>query len=444
MKRLFGALIIFFFLQLGTTPILAKCQEGDFCAPNPACEGINPLSEVFSPASDNHILMENLSNMEVINFDNSLSGFTGYQYTYYRYITPCGNVVIMPATFTSLFATLDPSALPPEGWLGIGTGLYSTADGMASIRGMRTPSGKIVGEMIDGVLQLCGVLPEEENEFYQDMLNGQGCAWTMGYETASELSQFWSSQFVPEKSENNPLGIMPSAVLVYPAADCAKLDRFGGCPCDPEPPASATQCPAPTITTQIIYADVKKIAPVNPVVIGQDPQKRGADIEANVTVPPVVYTWYEAIPVYGEYCKPWRWGDEGEACQVNWYDAWNTGTLQTYISRYECRQHVEIYPDQVVSMSVSSVLSTPSRGWITGDLATKWYNAVVKQPTFMLVPGYGTYTPYCDGAKVCRGQADALRVPFRDPGNFLLQLTGMTRGHQLPRRVPSRDLEILI
>ena len=96
-------------------------------------------------------------------------------------------------------------------------------------------------------------------------------------------------------------GFLVNALLLYlnGVADCtslpggcaglvAELFRWGLCARNTHMPGSDHR-PGPATLT------IQKVAPENPLVIGQDPEKRGADIQASVTIPPVIFTWYEQI-----------------------------------------------------------------------------------------------------------------------------------------------------
>ena len=73
-------------------------------------------------------------------------------------------------------------------------------------------------------------------------------------------------------------------------------------------------------------------------------------------------------------------------------------------------------------------LSPESRYWILNDLASKYYEAYIHQPRFNLVPEMAQMSGGCGGDGVCTAEAQALNVPFADPGTFNLRMWVYTAG----------------
>ena len=149
----------------------------------------------------------------------------------------------------------------------------------------------------------------------------------------------------------------------------------------PTPPSSV--CPAPFIQTGPIQVtggsgDGGKIAPPNPVVIGQDPERRGVDVKVNVLIPPVVYHYFETIRHDDLVCA-WDSTGLGSGCPGHPRDSrWKTD-MDTW---YECIEHTQVFPDYLASAQVSINLTPASREWILTDLAQAYPGAHLLHPDF--------------------------------------------------------------
>jgi hypothetical protein len=173
---------------------------------------------------------------------------------------------------------------------------------------------------------------------------------------------------------------------------------------------------------------IQKSAPNNPLVVGQDTEsRRGADIQAKVTIPPVIFTWYEPIYENRTVCRAAGAG-ETPSCQTGSGSKGNDGVSGTERVLKGCRKHVEHLPDAVASLRATATLASTSQNWITGNLGQSHYEAYVHQATFTLIPGLGSWTGGCDGSGTCTATGTALRVPFADPGKFNLRLDVVTTG----------------
>jgi hypothetical protein len=187
---------------------------------------------------------------------------------------------------------------------------------------------------------------------------------------------------------------------------------------------------------------IQKTAPNNPLVVGQDTEnRRGADIQVRVTVPPVIFTWYEPIYEERDVCRSASSGETAN-CNTGAGSVINDGVSDTEMVFKECRTHVEHLPDAVASLQATAALDGASQDWITGRLGQTHYEAFVHQANFTLIPGIGSWTGGCDGGGTCTATGQALRVPFADPGTFNLRMDVVTTGTHFrgvpitrPRRV---------
>ena len=157
------------------------------------------------------------------------------------------------------------------------------------------------------------------------------------------------------------------------------------------------------------YMNSGKTGPNNPVVINQDPTKRGVDISVNVVVPPVIVgynaTYVERI---NERLDP-------------------SNPAKTIWDRLieECRRYTITIPDRVANVNVALDLSAESVTWITTDLALRYPGLRVYQGHWDVFPGLcagGTYDDF--RAFGCFAKS----IPLKDPGYYILTINGLTTG----------------
>jgi hypothetical protein len=173
------------------------------------------------------------------------------------------------------------------------------------------------------------------------------------------------------------------------------------CPLDP---SVAQDDPANTVRAN-------KIAPNNPVVVGQDPEKTGVTLSVSMTVPPVYYSYN--VKNYHTRC-------EGSGCgQPPGYGPVNIINWET------CDRVTEVYADYLASITISANLSQASIDWITGELAQRYPGAQVYQPNWALFPGLPGVG---GGIGTAAFSMQWNRLQFRDPGKYLVNVTGATTG----------------
>jgi hypothetical protein len=227
--------------------------------------------------------------------------------------------------------------------------------------------------------------------------------------------------------------------------------------CDPEDPECAAylrgenpEVPSAPVSTcgdtKIVDAEIRVtgelVDPPYPVVVGQDPNKRGADLLWRVEITPVVYTWYEKMEVIekkicryvgegnGSGCP----GPESEYSQVlgstgGWKpwmaenDAWRE---EGGGSQIECIEHVEVYPVQLTSVGTYANLSEESRDWIEyGGLQQRYPGAHLYIPDWeWLPPLYGNVLD--NGMYVWEWALE--NIQFQDPGQYGMSVRGSITG----------------
>lgn len=204
----------------------------------------------------------------------------------------------------------------------------------------------------------------------------------------------------------------------------------------PEPTPGVPQCDPPWITTgqiSVIGLDGNgeggKIAPPNPVVVGQDPEQRGADVGVQIQIPPVVLHWYEAEQHLE--CKKDVQGN-GDGCpgpasryDNNWDESKIDNPQWEERTTWECIEHTQTFPDPLSVANVQVSLTGASRDYILNELSQAYPGAHLKHPDFgYQFPGPGSV----DGAMNVIWQMVIPNIPVADPGDYVTTVSGWTAG----------------
>lgn len=194
---------------------------------------------------------------------------------------------------------------------------------------------------------------------------------------------------------------------------------------------AATPAPTPVVKVENLTVDcprdaaisqddpaatirANKIAPNNPVVVGQDPDKTGVTFALSLTVPPVLYSYN----VKNSHTRC-----EGSGCG----QAPGVGPV-TIINWETCDRVTEQYTDRLASIVAVADLSQASVEWIEGELAQRFPGAHVFQAHWPLFPGFPSAG---GGIGSDRFSMQWDRVPFRDPGKYVLTVNGATTGTEV-------------
>lgn len=353
----------------------------------------------------------------------------GGQMTYHVYTSPNGSTMLLPDASTLLAIGLS------GGFSSVGAdSLMLTGTGIIVIK-----AGQVVNDPLGTMAALFGTTIEElssigfTNEMADAMINGNGNV--LSSLTYSDVQNLMKMFLRLAQSDH---GNLYMAAMIYNSCTTSPT----GCPtalCDSNPQACGLaannpnvvvlkSCPGATVQQQSPVLSIAPVAPQNPLVIGQDPTKRGVDITASATLPPVIYTWYE--PVFEEvtYCRPLNTGETGANCRVPGSPGWrNNGIRETDEVLVECRPHTEVLREQITNIQGTANIDPGTVAWITDYLGSIWYGAKVYQPSFNLGQ-YGSMSAGCEGSGVCSGALRAERVPFADPGKFNLVIRVTTNG----------------
>lgn len=376
----------------------------------------SPWGEVVD-ASGN-IRYDNLTDLGVIHVDASWMPnvpFINGQATYHRYLTASGNIVVMPSASTLFFMAVSPDQSgfsQANSALGNGVGALETM-----LAGYLTPQ------------DLTSMGYTDPNQFFQDVINGQADIWSFG---GQDMLNFLMALVSSSLADQN----LYTMLLLYTSGNCAVVP--GGCPSglsSPIPTPLPGLCHAAYIETGPIQvtggsADGGKIAPPRLVVIGQDPERRGVDLQVKVLIPPVVYHYFEVIRHQDLVCAQDPTG-QGAGCT----DHPNDPDWKTVIhSWYECREHIQVYPDSLASARVSISLTQVSHAWILTDLAQAYPGAHLLHPDFSYsFPGPGTVL----GNQSVTWSTIIPRIQTADPGDYDTSVLVRTDGTPVsaPRQV---------
>jgi hypothetical protein len=362
--------------------------------------------------------------------------------TYLQYTTPDGGVLVVPSPATMLMTYLN-----------------ADASGFAGSTPSRMGNGfDIVAQLLGGVVSADDVASlgyASPEDFFTSLANGQvdsGKFTALFMDTGRMMNFLWSLG-----NMQGDLGNLVNALWLYPPGlDCSAIP--GGCPpgygqngdCLTNPAACTggrnpgiTPCPAATVQQGEFTATAHKTAPNYPMVVGQDKDKRGVDIQITVTNPPVIFTWYEAIfeDSTCEYDRSGKSGgcpgpgdQYGSVTDANGHEvSWGSNMAGSRFwsasaGEMQCIQHVEVLPDPIVNLTAFAQLSPASKNWILTDLAQKYYDAYIHQERFDLVPDMATPVFGCDASGVCSAAVLVEAVPFADPGMWLVDMNGATAG----------------
>lgn len=343
--------------------------------------------------------------------------------TYSQYLTPSGQVLVLPSPATLLMSYLDP----------VGSGLAASPP--SALQNMAST----LALMASGYYDPTQLPPEYVNpqDFFQAVIDGE-----------VNIFSFIGPEFLLSVVQMSfDAGFLVNALWLYPpGVDCAAIP--GGCPPGlgggpgvptpgPTPTPAPQSCPQPFITTTSVTASGGKSAPLNPVVVGQDAERRGVDLQAALSIPPVAFHWYEENTILN--CV-YQEGGQGTGCPgpANTYDAmlgfpgieeWNgtmMGSPHWAEQEYEeCTEHVEIFPDYLAYANLTASLSPESRAWIESELAQAYPGAALMHPDWSFVfAGPGTL----GGDQAVNWSQSIPGVQVADPGTYTLRLSGQTTG----------------
>jgi hypothetical protein len=353
-----------------------------------------------------------------MHFDLPLGLNIPLEANYHTYQTSSGNIVVLPSATTLLFMAFNPDE----------SGLNRASSSLGTAAG--------VLEMLAGpYLNLEDILAagyDSREDFFYDVSHGNPSAlWSaMPNGMLSFLSGLLNASL-----NDQQLYLM---MLLYTPDMCNQVP--GGCPPEAQlpapPPTNDHDCGTPSTSAGQITVTAHKIAPNNALVVGQDPNRVGADLVWTVRIEPTTYTWWEKKPTHAWICHAWQSGDGTANCRTSpmyWYD---NGILQQDLVGYTCEQHTQIYPEALRWVNTIASLSQSSREWIlNGDLQIRYPGAYLHHPEFTFAGSTASGSFQGDTFVWTMSQS---HVQVADPGWFSLDAAGATTGTDISDPRPFR------
>ena len=413
-----------FLVLLATLLIMLDALPAFAQGPNPPVDPNGAWGEVVN--SDGSINYDNLSDGGVVTqpaeWMPNIPLVSPVEAEYHVYYTPSGNTILMPTASTLFFMAANPSESGFNAAAStLGTGGLSTAEGtntFTGIAGLGTLFASLTGQGPEATVSLPNGEQMLSGTFFQQVLTGQQDIYALG---PAGLTNFLSSLFnssTTDLANGNGLNLY-TYMLLYPPAQCASVP--GGCTpeqltllippvIETETPPPAIACPAPVVTPGRIVRSGRLLAPDYPLVVGQDPDKRGADILVTVTVQPTIYTYWIQEPVFE--CKAGPNGNGVTNCTT---DSGQPG--HSKIVDWTCQEHRQTYNECVSLASATLRLTPESQDWILNELSIRYPGAYVHKPRFSFSATTG-----------CQWTETYERIQIEDPGNWDIHINGQTSG----------------
>lgn len=342
--------------------------------------------------------------------------------TYHVYTTPTGNQVLMPSATTLFFMASNPSEsgfLSAASTLGT-SGTNAGADAPTGIAGIGSVFGALLGNQ--GSDQMMSMISAAGNSgatspesFFSALASGQTSIWSLN---PAGMLNFLQSLAQPSLSDLNLYTYMllytPGSCALSPAGCTAEqlallLTHPPTVPTPPPPvatPPPPIQCPEPRVIPGAITFSGSKTAPNYPLVIGQDPSRRGVDLQFSASVAPTVYISYELEEVYD--CVYSFGSPAANGCGANY---------RLEHVEWTCREVRQEFPECIASARGAASLSQESRNWILHELSNRYPGVHLKNPDF----GFSS-------ASACTWNASETNVQIADPGTWNLSVRGSTSG----------------
>ena len=352
---------------------------------------------------------------------------------YHSYTTPTGNQILMPTATTLFFMSMNPSEsgyLAAASTLGTNAGTVS-ADAPIGIASPGALFASLFGNsgaenMMNLSNQAGQIGPTSPDTFFAALASGQQNIWSINPAGLTNFLVSLAGQTGNDLLAGNGINVY-TYMLLYPPGSCgqspvgcspqqqALLDALAAqqAALDPSaiptlaPPPGMPNCPDPQIIPGEISYSAEKVAPNYPLVVGQDPDRRGVDLRFDASVAPTIYITYEAVPEYN--CVD-DFGAPDDGC----------GPDKTSVfSGWVCQEVQQTFEECISYASGSASLSAASREWIlNGELSIRYPGAYLHNPVF----GFG------GGSGACSWSDTVENVQVEDPGTWNLSVDGRTSG----------------
>lgn len=394
-------LTIFFLLAIFVFPVLA--DDGD----SAWGEVLNDDGTIrYDNLIDQGVSSENTDWMPTITlFDfGDVSTSVSFPAEYHTYQTPSGNIIQMPSPLTLLFSALNP--------LESGLSQASSTTGTYGSGALTAPG--VIRALLNGAnIDFLNTEFVNANNYADALIAGDTNIWSLG--VGDLYSLFQSLQEAGDTDgnlytmmllytpDNIPDGLLPD---VDPGTGDDDEDD------DIEVPV--VECPAPSIAVGAISRSGTLISPNYPLVVGQDPDKRGVDVSFSVSVAPTIYTYYEAVPVIGDECKKLTGSQTSDCTRGNG----TPGKMHSVITNWECRVHTQTYPETIPVAYGALQLTSESRAWIEDTLSIRYPGAYVHRASFNFSSSSGSSS----------WSSTEEHVQVQDPGEWNITVGGRTSG----------------
>ena len=415
-KNLLIFLLIAMFFSMNFTSALAQGTTPPVDANGAWGEVMNPDGSInYGNLTDGGVVTEPADWMPNIPIVGPMEA------EYHVYYTPSGNTILMPTASTLFFMAASPSesgydaaaSVLGTGGLGVTSGDGGFTVGAASL-------GVIYSQLMEGTFDPQS-LDTYTSDFFGDVFSGDQNIWSF---LPDGLGDFLGGLFNQTSTDFiNGEGLnLYTYMLLYPPGQCVSVP--GGCtpeqlalittlitpPDDEDLPPAPGDCPAPVVTPGRISRSGQLVAPNYPLVVGQDPDKRGVDIAISVSVAPTIRTYWTPKPI--TECKAGPNANGATNCTMS-----NGGPGHEKVVDWTCEQHTETYNECISFASTTLRLTSESKDWILNELAIRYPNAYVHKPTISL----GTQN-------ACQVDETYEHIQTADPGYWDITISGQTSG----------------
>jgi hypothetical protein len=468
MKKFISLSVALLILALSYVPVLAQDGGSGDDGNGESVVTVNLpndpalVSEAVNP--DGSLNYANMTDLGVISVDAdwmpSVAGFTA-QATYHQYITNQGALVLVPTMATDIIGRIFTLGLFDNGFP---QGYYNPGGAIAV---------NVIGQEnlttgIDLQYDVYGTVTYDPSMTMIPPTYGPTSTYNLNISTladylgvspeaiSTQLSMAGHTLYdllklaITDTLESGSLTVYGNTtVLVYP--DCTQSPV--GCTADYMAAQAAAavpatvivdppSCLAPYTTTGAITVsggpgagDGGKLAPLHPVVVGQDPQRRGVDIQAQVRVPLITYHYFETVRHEQLLCLsgPANAANHGCSGPGNKYAngaSWTRSAIHNnrYFEQvqvyFECIEYTRDYTDYISAVTINLSLTEASRGWILTSLEQAYPGAHLKHPSFTFrYPGPGTLS----GNGISWTQITSA-IPIEDPGFWAVTVQVLTTG----------------
>ncbi len=372
--------------------------------PVAAQEGDDIWAEVID--TDGNILYDNLIDQGVQTESADwmpsvtvLGQTIGGEAEYHIYETSDGTIVQLPTATTLFFMALNPA----ESGIGDASASHFTgAGGMLAVPGL-------VSAMLQGAdIDLSNSEYVSADQYADALIAGEADIWSLGvgdvWGLMTSLARLSGDDFL----NSGEINIYTALLLYTPdniPEEIAELlpDDFDWTDV-PNEPADHPTCPAGFATPGKITTSGTMVAPNYPLVVGQDPDKRGVDLSFSASVAPTIWTYWEEVPIWGMGTCGSEKNNNLRSCET--------------IIDWTCEQRTRSYPETIPVAYASATLSSNSKDWILNTLSIRYPGAYIHNGSFKYPssPGGSTWS------------FDRKGVQVQDPGTWGLTVRGRTSG----------------